>query len=177
MENKNTSAIPKLIENLYAPRRETVLAALADTAGAGDERLVIPLLKVYADWQDEAVRTKIREVLYQLKTEKALPELVKALNMPELYGQHELILASMWNSGFFPQEDLKDIVRAAIQGDYMVTLEALTVVENMVGPFEADELADVIADVQEYLDDAAPSGKTELLQNLQMILTDFQNYA
>lgn len=165
-----------LIEDLFSTKRDTVKAALIKIPTQGNSAMIIPLLKTYISWEsDEDIQSGIAKILAQLKTESAVPELVEALDDPEFDSIRALILSSFWHSGIYPINDLNVLVRHAIRGDFFVTLEAITVIENIEAPMDIEMIQDAIFDIDDFLDEHPEEMHSELLVQLKKVLTLFYN--
>src|SRR5690554_1581375 len=154
----------ELIEDLFSTRKETVKSALIKIPEAGNSSMIIPLLKTYVSWESDAdIQNSIAKILRELKTESAVPELIEALEDPEFDEIRALILSAFWHSGIYPVNDLNILVRHAIRGDYFVTLEAITVIENIETAMDLEMIQDAIFDVDEFLEDHPDEMHSELL--------------
>lgn len=175
MSKEKTSKKDELISDLFSPKEETVLKALQKVPSEGNARFVIPLLKTFREWESSGeIRSKVESILKQLKSESAVPELITALEDPEFEDQRALIISAFWNSGIFPENDVDVLVRQAIRGDYMVALEALTVIENIEAEMDHDMLQGAIFDLDEALE-TEETEHTPLLVELKKLLTQLYN--
>lgn len=168
--------IQELIQDLFSTKKETVKAALIKTPLQGNSSFIIPLLKTYLAWSDdESIQDDIAKILGELKTESVIPELVTALEDPEFDSIRGLILWSFWNSGLYPTEDLDVIVKHAIRGDFLVTLEALTIIDNMEPPTNTEIIQDAIFDIDDFIEEHPDAEQVQLLQEIKEILTTLYN--
>lgn len=176
MSDTNTKKSEALVTDLFSTKIETVRAALDKVPSQGNARMVIPLLKTYKSWDHEPeIQEKIAVILGQIKSESAIPELVEALEDPDFDNERALILSSFWHAGLFPINDVDVLVRHAIKGDFFVTLEALTVIENIDAPLDTEMLQGAIFDIDEFLDENPEAPHAELLNQLKEVITTFYN--
>ena len=174
---KNTSKRTQdLLEDLFSVKRDIVRSALVKIPSQGNAGMIIPLLKTYISWEsDENIQNEIAKILGQLKTESAVPELVDALEDPEFDAIRALIISSFWHSGIYPISDLNVLVKHAIRGDFFVTLEAITVIENIEATMDVEMIQDAIFDIDEFLDDHPEEIHSDLLVQLKNLLTTLYN--
>ena len=166
----------ELIEDLFSTKRDTVKATLIKIPAQGNSAMIIPLLKTYVSWESDAdIQHTIATILGELKTESAVPELIEALEDPEFDAIRALILSAFWHSGIYPINDLGVIVRHAIRGDYFVTLEAITVIENIEAPMDVEMIQDAIFDIDDFLEEHPDELHSELLAQIKNILTTLYN--
>ena len=65
------------------------------------------------------------------------------------------------------------LVEACISGNFMVILEGLTVLENLEGPFNEDDLFQASTLLQETLYEKLPSKEKDLIQSMYDIILEF----
>ena len=73
----------------------------------------------------------------------------------------EVILGALWSAGLNPIEHLPEIVEAACSSSYMVAFEALTVLENLEGPFDEEKISESKLIINDYF--AKPNEETKQL--------------
>jgi hypothetical protein len=87
------------------------------------------------------------EALLTLKKENAGDLLIEAIKKNK---KHKAVLvAACWESEINYSKHLPFFINLALDTDYLVSLEAITVIETMEGPFETDALKQGIAIVKE----------------------------
>jgi hypothetical protein len=65
------------------------------------------------------------------------------------------VLTSIWNSKLTYDEHLPFFVMLASTGDFMQSLECLTIIENMQGPFAEQDLLESQLLLKEYVEESA----------------------
>lgn len=176
MTKNTTKKTQGILEDLFSAKRDIVHSALKKIPSQGNAGMIIPLLKTYISWEsDEAIQNEIAKILGELKTESAIPELVDALEDPEFDAIRALILSSFWHSGIYPLDDIDVIVRHAIRGDFFVTLEAITIIENIEVPTDVEKIQDAMFDIDEFLEEHPEETHSELLAQLKNVLTTLYN--
>lgn len=176
MAKANSKKSESLLTDLFSTRSETVRNALEKIPAQGNAKMIIPLLKTYKSWEsEEDIQNKIARILGELKTESAIPELIEALEDPEFDAERALIVSTFWHAGLYPLSDIDVLVRHAIRGDFFVTLEVLTVIENIEAQMDNQLLQDAIFDIEEFLDEHPDAPHAELLNQLKEVITKFYN--
>jgi len=117
--------------DLMAPETARALAAVDAALEANDARWIRPLLEAFRDQTDEAVRSKIGEVLGTLKRSEGSAALEEALADPSFAGCRADLIGFMWSAGFVPESALVHVVEAGVEGDFRCALEALTWVDQI----------------------------------------------
>lgn len=77
----------------------------------------------------------------------------------------------LWNTRIDFSPYLLEFVRWAGEGNYMLTLECLTVIEQMEGPFQEEQLLDSICLVKNFID--SKSGKDKPYKDLLLELAHY----
>lgn len=164
-----------LLADLFSAKKETVMAALKKIPEEGTPEFIIPLLRTFKAWPHSTeVRAKVTFILYHLKTPEAVPELMKALDEPDLQEEKAFILSVFWNSGHIPT-DISVLVGHALRGGYMVALEVMTLLEQMEDTADAEEAREASLDVQEYLDEHPNIEHGPMLAELNRTLIKLSN--
>lgn len=106
------------------------LTALTRIEQNGDAKAIRPLLEALASTKSSAIEQRITNLLYQVKADNAVDELLAALDEPTLIDVRRTTLAAFWNAGLDVREHLERFITMAIEGDAHECFECLTVVEN-----------------------------------------------
>lgn len=149
-----------ILKDLESKDQTKMKNAFKKLYSKGNESIIQSLLNLYSSSQNDELKNEIKNTFSQLKTSKAFPILIKNLNHKDNRIK-ELVLYSIWSSNLDASDHISEIVSVACKGDYMVALEALTLIENLEGPFKEEELLDAVISVNEYL-----SGKLDNKENL-----------
>ena len=79
----------------------------------------------------------------------------------------------MWSSGIDMTDYIVELIEYSCDGGYMVVLEALTVLENLEGPFNDENLFQGSTIIQEKIYESEDDKKKELLQTMSNIIQVF----
>lgn len=107
-----------------------VLDALSRIERAGDARAIPHLLNALVATESEAVRTRITDLLFQVKAAHAAEELLSALTRDELRSVRRTIVATFWNAGLDVRDHLDAFITIAVEGSAAECFESLTVIEH-----------------------------------------------
>ena len=160
-----TKVIKQIAKDLNSKDQSVIRKALEKTRAKGNESLIDPLVKLYTTSKDEQIKEEIKGIFSELKNDQSINYLLPYLddNRNEV---KELILFSIWSSGIDVGDYLKEITKAACTGNYMVILEALTVIENLEGPFSEEDVFQASTLMQEQLYELPDGSKKELLNSM-----------
>ena len=164
--------INQLKEDLSSSNDSIIKKALIKTRDKGNEQLIDPLIDLYSSTENLKIKEEIKSIFSELKNkdilEFLLPQLSKGSNDVK-----ELILFSIWSSGIDMTDHIPELIEASCSGNYMVILEALTVLENLEGPFNEDDLFQANTLLQQQLYESEDSKEKELIKSMYEIVLEF----
>lgn len=151
----------QLVKNLNSQEESIALKAIDEVRKEGDEMILPVLAKLLSSAQNEEVQKGIRKVFLDLKDQKSAQAMTDIITDPDFAHERAFFVSTCWEgkvdySGFLPL-----FVDLVIEDDFRVSMEALTVIEEMKGPFEEDELLENIDKVHGYLE--FPTNENEAL--------------
>jgi hypothetical protein len=172
MENQSKN-IKKILAELESQDAKNVIAAIEKLREAGDESVILSVIKILVNHPLEDVKNAASHFLFDLKNPRVLPTIIAAIQNPENIEYQRILVSACWESSINCSAYLPFFVDLAIISDYIVCLECLTVIENMEGPFDKKELEQAIEKVKNATDDDE-EGKYELLNSIWEVLIDFK---
>ncbi len=170
--NPTDNKINFIIKDLQSDDNIKISATLKKIADNGNETLIEPMLELYVRSNDEVIKLQVKNILSQLKISTALPILIKNI-MHSDNRIKELSLHSIWSSNLDAADHIPQIVDAACKGDFMVALEALTLIENMEGPFQEEDIIESMISINEYFSESIDE-KEELIRSMFSVLNQFE---
>ena len=164
-EKNKTNFNNSILEDLKYSDKTRVNNAIKKLSNKADASIIKALLELYSTLKEDSyVKKQLKDVFSQLKISKAVPVLIKGLSHKENQIK-ELCLFSLWSSSLDAADYLPPIVQCACKGDYMVALEALTLVENLEGPFSEQDLIESMIFINEYLSEGGDD-KVDLIKSI-----------
>lgn len=127
------------------------------------------LISLLTDPSNKDIR---EEALLTLKKDKGEELLLAAIASPKSDGSKHLLVAACWESEINFSKYLPFFILLAVSDDYLVSLEAITVIETMEGPFDPEHLKNGIKKVREK-QRSITSEKAVLLNDLVATLETF----
>jgi hypothetical protein len=112
------------------------------------------------------------ETLLTLKKEKGGDTLLLAIASPKAKNVRHLLVAACWESEINFSKYLPFFILLALDEDYLISLEAITVIENMEGPFTEADVTSAIKKVKE----AKKKITTEKIVLLNDLIVTLENY-
>lgn len=164
--------INQLKEDLISSNDSVITKALTKTRAKGNEQLIDPLVELYTKTVNQKIKEEIKNIFSELKNKDILEFLLPYLSEGSNEVK-ELILFSIWSSGIDMTDHIPELIEASCSGNYMVILEALTVLENLEGPFNEDDLFQANTLLQQYLYESEDSKEKELIKSMYDIVLEF----
>lgn len=126
----------ELMAQLASSDDAVVIKALNALEGEGDATFIPLMINLLETGSDQVVAI-IVEMLSSLKDSSAAKEIIEVLREEENPAVKQLVLSTIWNTNIDYSEYLPDFVLWACEGDYLVALDCLTIIENTI--FNAEE--------------------------------------
>lgn len=171
--NSINKQIQEQIKELDSNNPKNIITAIEKLREIGDESVIRPIIKVLVNHPLEEVKNAASHFLFDLKDPKVLPTLISEIQNPDNKEFQRILVSACWESSINCSAYLPFFVDLAIISDYMICLECLTVIENMEGPFDTNELNIAIEKIKNAVDEDE-EGKYELLNSIWEVLVDFR---
>ena len=135
-------------------QKKVKLTAALKQFESDNETDVLSALKIFEQQGDISILPSVFEKLRscELTIEKAI--FIQFLSEEKEQALRQKVLTSIWNSKLTYDEHLPFFVMLASTGDFMQSLECLTIIENMQGPFAEHELLESQLLLKEYVEEA-----------------------
>ena len=149
-KNKKKDINTSILNDIQSNDRSKMIKAFKKLSSKGNEKIIQSLIELFSKSDNEEVKNEIKNTLSQLKTTKALPVLIDNLSHKDNRVK-ELVLFAIWSSNLDACDHIPVIVNVACKSDFMVALEALTLIENLEGPFNEEDLMEGMIHINEYM--------------------------
>lgn len=167
---EDSKIISSILQDFKSDQSEVVLKAIKTNRKEGNQKTFKALLELLKDTDEPTIEASVIEFLYDLKDEESIPVLVSAIQDKDYAFYHSFLVASFWQSAIDGSDYLEEFVKAAINGDYMTSLESLTVIENFDAAFSHDLLLELEADLTEAVEEEENEDKKALLISLSDVV-------
>ena len=138
---KNQDKIDTLLKELTSDSIAKVKTALDTLELIGNESIIYPMLRLLNPTEEHNEKNQLLvEFLCTIKDTNSKDTFISALDEQEFMPIRSKILSVIWNSPLDFSEYLDYFVRIAIEGTFMESVECLTILENLEGPFEEEQL-------------------------------------
>jgi HEAT repeat protein len=172
-EKKDTRKlkIQTLLNDICLGNKEKALTAIEGLKLHGDESVIEPLIRFNASEDADEVRFEIQTFLADIISKKAVDEFMRVLVKPDMTEHKAAVLNVIWNSKLDFNPHIDTFVKLAVEGDFLVALECLTVIENLSGPFEEEQIIESQLNLTKYKDHPSKAEqKDQLISEIALFI-------
>ena len=168
--------IESLLLDVKSSNTAVVKTAFEGLKIVGEPSILLPIILELNTKNHTEKNALILEFLACLKDSKARSIMMDLIQQTDLKEYQQLLLSTIWNSPLDYTDYLEVFVDLALKGDFIITLECLTIIENLDGPFseksvmEAQVLLGAYAESNPYKN----SQKGMLISEIALLIKDFQ---
>lgn len=174
--------IEVLLTELTSSNVTKVKTALEALKIIGEPNILPQIVSQLDPSEPSEKNSLILEFLSCLKDSKARVVMINLIQDTKFVAYQPLLLSTIWNSPLDYSDYLEIFVAVSIKSEFLTTLECLTIIENLEGPFSEDSVMEAQVLLGEYID-TNPDKNTQkgllmseiaiLIQNMQRML-DFE---
>jgi hypothetical protein len=175
-ETKNQSKkIKDLLAEISSENSVKVKSALDSLQIYGNSTIIKPLFEFLKITKNDKSREEVIEFLCNLKDTKSLHIVMDCLKDKNFESVRIEIMTAIWNCPIDFSDYLEDFVKIAVQNDFQECLEALTIIENLDGPFSESSLFESQLLLKEYHEGkySKSKEKDQLLSEIAILIKDF----
>lgn len=169
MVTDKNKILNQIIKDFESTDEAVVLKALVKVRDKGKTTVLEPLFNLFESSDSEKIKAEVKSILGDLKDSYALEVIVEKLETGS-EALNEVLLFALWNSSLNAVDFIPEVVEAAKAGNYMTALEALTVIENLDGPFSNEKLTEAQFIINEYFTDSIDEKQAIMQSILDVIL-------
>lgn len=174
-ESARKKKVKQLTIELASGDDKKISSALKGLQIHGDSSVITPLLNAWKTATSETVQKEIHEFLNDLKYTDSAEHIMNALKNDEFKSLRQHLLNVVWNCTVDYSEFLADFVALAVEGDFMETLECLTVIENLDGPFQEHQFLEAQLSLSDYVAlENKDEQKAQLMSEVARIIQDLE---
>lgn len=164
----------QLVLDLQSDLTSKITAAITEIANYGDITIIPVLVLVLKNNQDASIQKQLKDLLADIQLSQATEVFVEELKKEENSEDIKKLLGIFWNSKLDFSDYLADFVEVAIDGDYLIALDCLTVIENMAGPFSESQLLEAQLHLKEFAENNKHSDerKNQIVSEIALFVRD-----
>ncbi len=159
-KSSDTKKVTKAIKSLEVHGDSSVLRVMCDRLLMGD--------------LNEKNTKEVLEFMSSLKDSSVAVEMIELINDDKYLSIRQPLLTTIWNMKVDFSGYIDEFVQIAVFGDFMETLECLTIIENMEGPFMEEDILESQLHLKRYLEGEGKQNKqkAQLLSEIALLIKD-----
>jgi hypothetical protein len=172
-ENKNTK-LKQIMMDLATDDTKKISKAVKALEANGDSSVIKPMCEKLLTGVSEKNQREILELFCSFKDTSVTAEIMDVIEEERFRGIRQVLLSTIWNTKVDFSDYIDDFVQIAVNGDFMETLDCLTIIENLEGPFMEENILESQLHLKKYMEQpgARDEQKAQLLSEIALLLKD-----
>lgn len=174
-EKQRKKKLIELKKSLKSKDEKEVIKTIKALKVYGDTSVAHDIFDVLLKHQDNEVEIETLGLLASLKDTQMPTVIMESLKNTKYQPIRQKIMSTIWQSGLNYSSYLKDLVDIAVDGSFMEKVECITIIENLDGPFDDEQVMESLLTLNKYFDGANDSDQErQIMKELIVIVKDFQ---
>ncbi|NRA13064.1 MAG: hypothetical protein HRT57_14025 [Crocinitomicaceae bacterium] len=167
--------IKKILEDLNSTDTKKVTKAIKSLEAHGDVSFIKPLAEKLLSGTSKKNTTEIVVLLSSLKDTSVCADIMDVIEDKRFLSIRQTMLSSIWNTKVDFSDYIDEFVFIATTGSFMETLDCLTIIENLEGPFMEENILESQLHLKNYMESNPPRDeqKAQLLSEIAIAIKDF----
>lgn len=167
-------AFNKLVGKLRSGHDSAVLEAIEEIRNNGDPKILPELASLIGRNRNREVLLAARNVFFDLKNPASVEVMKKIISETSDKEVKQVLVAACWECGLNYSIYLPFFVDLVLDEEYLISIEAFTVIENMPGPFINEDVLQCLDTVYNWLE--GPGNENEgIVNSLVEVLKEYAN--
>ncbi len=173
-KEKTKQKLNQLILDLKSNSESKISSAIVELASIGDLSMIPILIDVMKQQSGTNLQKQVAKLLSDIQISSATEVFIQVIRNEEDDFVLKLILPILWESKLDFSEYLADFVEISVSGDYLIALDCLTIMENMLGPFSESQLLEAQLHLKEFAENKVKTDerKNQILSEIALFIKD-----
>ncbi len=151
MEEDYQKKFREMRSGLSSNDAKILASTLQEVKKSGTSALIPDLIGLLRRTNKKEVKSQILEILNNLKTQASAKELAKAIRTNKQKTLLSYLVAACWKNGLDYSDFIDEFIDVFVQYDYLIALDAFTVIENSTRDLSKDSLEERINKLKDRL--------------------------
>lgn len=154
-----------------------ISAAIKILQTNGHANILPELVELLKTKPSHKIRAELMELLNDLRDSSVAETMIELINDENNNSVLQELLSAIWASKVDYSQYLPEFIAIAVDGDFMIALECLTIIENLEGPFEERLVLESQLHLRDYVEDSTPKEekKAKIMSEIALIIKDLDN--
>jgi hypothetical protein len=165
MSKNNGIKVKQLLEVMKSGNEIVFSKAIVELNGLMKPELLPELVSILQTIESDKNRFELLQFFNDLSADGAQEIMMQTILNPNFIDIRQELLASIWSSRIDYSNYLAEFVEIASEGNYLETLECLTIIENLDGPFDEADILESQLHLKEYLESSTKTDEKSILMS------------
>jgi len=165
----NQHSIKELRSGLSSSDVHILIQTLQEVKSSGSPVLIPELVGLLRRTNSQEIRDHVTDILNNLKYQSSADEMVKELRKEEEPDVASYLIAACWKNGLDFSSYIDDFIEAFIRFDYIIALDALTVIENATRNLERATTTTRINRLKQHIDQMEENKRALVLELIHVL--------
>ncbi|MCF8415491.1 MAG: HEAT repeat domain-containing protein [Crocinitomicaceae bacterium] len=154
-----------------------ISAAIKILQTNGHANILPELVELLKTKPSQKIRAELMELLNDLRDSSVAETMIELIKDENNNSVLQELLSAIWASKVDYSQYLPEFIAIAVDGDFMIALECLTIIENLEGPFEERLVLESQLHLRDYVEDSTPKEekKAKIMSEIALIIKDLDN--
>ena len=154
-----------------------ISAAIKILQTNGHVNILPELVELLKTKPSQKIRAELMELLNDLRDSSVAETMIELIKDENNNSVLQELLSAIWGSKVDYSQYLPEFIAIAVDGDFMIALECLTIIENLEGPFEERLVLESQLHLRDYVEDSAlkEEKKAKIMSEIALIIKDLDN--
>lgn len=174
-DKKKDVKLKQIMLDLATDDVKKISKAIKALEANGDPSVIKPLAEKLLSGVSEKNQKEILELFSSFKDTSITAEMMDLIEDTHFLPIRQLLLSTIWNTKVDFSDYIDEFVQIAAEGNFMETLDCLTIIENLEGPFMEENILEAQLHLKSYMEKpgAKDEQKAQLLSEIALLLKDF----
>lgn len=141
-----------LLKELSSGIEKKISDAVAGLSSVGNSHVLYPIAQTLMKTKSDKNRKEIMHFFSSLVDPNTAATMVELIQNDELSSIRQMLLTTIWSGKIDYSAFVAEFVELAVEGDFLIALDCLTIIEQMSGPFSESHLLEAQLHLKEYLE-------------------------
>lgn len=175
-EKNRKNKLNEVLKGLHSKQNDEIIKSLKSLKVYGDATTAPKIFNLLLEHKDNDVEVETLNLLSSLKDTSMPDVIMEQLKLEKYQPIRSKVLSTIWQSGLNYAPHIGQLVEIAVEGTFMEKVECITIIENLEGPFEEEQILESMLLLREYFDKNKQDERSnQIMKEILLIMKDFQN--
>lgn len=161
----------QIFRDLDSGDTKAVLKAISKIRTEGNPDVIPVIVDVLQSSGDPEIKSAISALLNDLRDKGCVPYLINAIKDKKYSSNLVILVSACWQSALDFTEHLPDFIDVVIHENYLVSLEAISAIENMRDDLDANDVRPLVRKLEFNLKCVEPEKQLLLAELIKLMRT------